>query len=175
MEQGKIRVFIGIELSNEVRRKVQEIQSELKPLIRAKVSWAKPENIHITLKFLGEVNVNKIDSIKEELKKVSKMYSLFEMSFRGIGAFPNFRRPRVIWVGVDLGFEFLTQIAKAIEKAMKKFGFPSEGRNFTPHLTLGRIKAYTDSEEINPKFWKFDKPDIPIMQIDRFGKYIKKW
>jgi len=169
MAQEKIRTFIAIELSNEARKKIQEIQSELKSLIQSRISWPKPENIHLTLKFLGNVSPNKIDSIKEELKKISKMHSPFEISLAGVGAFPNFRRPQVIWLGVDRGSELVIQIAGAIEKAMKRLGFPPEGRNFIPHLTLGRVKQRVNLEEIEPKLRNYDNPDIPMVQVDRFG------
>ena len=169
MAQEEIRTFIAIELLDEVCKKITEIQSEIKPLIQARVSWPKLENIHLTLKFLGDVSLNKIDSIKEELKKTSNRHSPFEMSLGGISVFPNFRRPRVIWLGVNHSSKQVVQLANSIEKAMKRLGFPPERRSFTPHLTLGRIKQRVNLEDIEPKLEKYDKPNIPMIRVDRFG------
>lgn len=169
MAQDEIRTFIAIEISNEVSKKIQKIQSELKPLIKARVSWPKCENIHLTLKFLGDVSLDKIDSIKEELKKACKRLSPLEMSLGGIGTFPNFRRPRVIWLGVNRGSQELIQLAGSVENAMKKLGFSPERRKFTPHLTLGRIRqGGINLEDIEPKLAKYNKPDIPIIKVEKF-------
>lgn len=169
MAQDEIRTFIAIELSDKVCKKIQGIQSELKPLIKARVSWSKLENIHLTLKFLGDVSLDKVDSVKEELQKVSRKHSPFKMSIGGIGTFPNFRRPRVIWIGVNRGSKQVIQLAESVEKAMTKLGFSEERHSFTPHLTLGRIKQRVNLEDIETKLEKYDKPNIPIVQVDRLG------
>lgn len=166
----EIRTFIAIELSDEIRQKIKEIQSEIRPLIQSRISWSKPENIHLTLKFLGDVSLDKIESIKESLKKIGRIHSPLEMSFGGIGTFPNFRRPRVIWLGIDRGAEQVIKIVSSIEMAMKKLGFQPERREFTPHLTLGRIKQRgVNLEKIKPELKKYDKPNIPIVQVDRLA------
>jgi len=164
----EIRAFIAIELKEETRKKLREIQSELRKLIRSKVSWPKPENIHLTLKFLGDVSIEQVSSIKEELKQINKSFSHFNMSLGGIGAFPNFRNPRVIWLGITTGNEEVIQIATQIDKTTNKLGFPLEKREFTPHLTLGRIKQRVNLENIEPKFTKYDKLDMDI-PVDRFA------
>lgn len=166
----EIRTFIAIELSDEIHQKIKEIQSEIRSSIQSRISWSKPENIHLTLKFLGDVSLDKIESIKKNLKKVGRMHSPFEMSFGGIGTFPNFRRPRVIWLGVDRGAEQVIKIVSSIEMAMKKLGFQPERRKFTPHLTLGRVKQRgVNLKKIEPDLKKYDKPNIPIVQVDRLA------
>lgn len=138
-----IRAFIAIELPEEIQNRLQQLQDELRPSM-PDVRWIKYGNIHLTLKFLGDMQVSRIQAISEALRNISSQFSPFEMSLAGIGAFPNSRKPRIVWVGVEAGAEQLVEIAKSIEAAMKKLGFPREERPFRSHLTVGRIRNLTN-------------------------------
>jgi len=133
-----IRTFIAIELPENIHNKLQKLQDDLRASM-PDVRWTKPTNIHLTLKFLGDVEASRIDRIGEILKGIARNYSPFEMNLAGIGAFPNSRKPSIIWTGVEKGAGQLIEIAKNIESAMEKIGFPKEKRPFKPHLTVGRI------------------------------------
>ena len=104
------------------------------------VRWIKHGNIHLTLKFLGDVSVSRIDAIGKALEDITCQFPPFAVRLAGIGAFPNSRKPRIIWVGMEKGAEELVQMARQIEGSMKRLGFPREKRPFRPHLTVGRIR-----------------------------------
>jgi len=105
------------------------------------VNWVKPENIHLTLKFLGEVDEDRIPSIKGVVREgLQGERSLF-LSLDGLGVFPNPRAPRVIWVGIEGEGERLKRLQEKLESAMEEEGFPREARSFSPHVTLGRVRS----------------------------------
>ena len=135
-----MRAFIAIELPQDIRKGLREIQEELKKT-DADVKWVKPENVHLTLKFLGNVADEKIKKIKSLLEEISSGYSKFEASVFKIGAFPKLEYPRVIWVGIDKGCNLLEEIAVRIEDECEHIGFAKEKRAFSAHLTLGRVRT----------------------------------
>lgn len=134
-----IRTFISVELPQEIHHSLKRTQDLLRESM-PDVRWTKSSNIHLTLKFLGDVEVSRTDSINEALTDIAGRFPPFTMTLTGIGAFPNSRNPRIIWVGLENGADELIGIAKQIEGAMKKLGFPREKRPFRPHLTVGRIR-----------------------------------
>lgn len=138
-----MRLFIAIDLPEVLIKKIKILQDEIKRGCRARVSWSIPENIHLTLKFLGEVQEGKIDDIKEKIEDAGKGVGPFLLSVNGIGYFPNPHRPRVIWVGIKTYDNMLNTLYERLESGLKELGFEKEDRRFHPHLTLGRIKEIT--------------------------------
>jgi 2'-5' RNA ligase len=134
-----LRSFIAIELPESTVNLLVKLQQEFKKC-GADVRWIKPGSVHLTLKFLGNINENNVDEIVELLRRVSKKYEAFNLTLSGIGVFPNNRSPRVLWVGIDIN-DSLTRLQNDIEKEISLFGFEKEKRKFTPHLTLGRFKS----------------------------------
>lgn len=164
---SKIRAFIAIEIPGEIRTKISELQSSLKRL-GGRISWTKPKNIHLTLKFLGDTDESLIDEIAEELKKMAASFSQFQIHVNGIGAFPNFKRPRVIWVGTNSENENLSKIAFEIENRMEKLDFKKETRKFSGHLTLGRIKDPTGIQPIIDRLQQnkdFHAGSFPVKEL----------
>lgn len=136
-----LRTFIAIVLPESVIRQLAQVQRQLERQAPPEsVRWVKPEGVHLTLKFLGDTPVDKLDAIRAALGEVASRASPCAFTVGGLGCFPNARRPRVIWVGVQPMGEELASLHQAVERAMKPLGFPPEGRNFTPHLTLGRVR-----------------------------------
>jgi 2'-5' RNA ligase len=136
-----IRAFIAIDLPEEVSVAIGEAQARLKRAhVGVKISWTKVENIHITLQFLGYVEEPAVEKIKTTLQSVSVNHAPFELSIRGAGAFPNENRPRVLWVGCEDAQGKLKALAGAVQAAMGPLGFEPEHREFSAHLTLGRVK-----------------------------------
>ncbi len=136
-----IRTFIAIVLPEAVIRQLGQVQRQLERQAPPKsVRWVKPEGIHLTLKFLGDTPVGKLDAIRAALTAVASQTSPCAFTVGGLGCFPSARRPRVIWVGVQPTGEELASLQRAVERAVKPLGFPPEGRDFTPHLTLGRVR-----------------------------------
>ena len=130
-----MRAFIAVEISSsEILKKIQTFQDELE--IKAKP--ARIDQIHFTLQFLGEIGEEECEQVKNVLKKIE--FSQFELSLKGVGAFPNFRNPRVIWIGCDKsGAEKLSKITKEIGEKLTSLGFEND-KKFKPHLTIFRIK-----------------------------------
>jgi 2'-5' RNA ligase len=137
MEQ--LRTFIAIEFPADIKQELSHLQQELaSPDLNAK--WVSRENIHLTLKFLGSVPSNKIGEIGRALRECLQDEETFSFVLSGLGAFPSVSRPKVVWVGIEEGKERLRRIARKIEAALEKLGFPKEKRGFSAHVTLSRIK-----------------------------------
>ena len=136
-----IRAFIAIELSDDVRAAIGEVQERLKRAhLGVNISWVKTGNIHLTLQFLGYVPEEKIAGISVSLGQVCASNAAFDVPVSGVGAFPDANRPRVLWVGCRDADVRLKTLARAAQEAMQGFGFEPEHREFAAHLTLGRIK-----------------------------------
>lgn len=137
---NKIRTFIAIEIPDGIRSKLVELQNELKSL-GGRVSWVKVENIHLTLKFLGDTETTLIDQIASQLQRSVETIAPFRVDVAGVGVFPNAKHPRVIWVGASSQPDVqLKLLAARIDAETARFGFQKENRPFSGHLTLGRVK-----------------------------------
>jgi RNA 2',3'-cyclic 3'-phosphodiesterase len=141
-----IRAFIAIELPETLRRELDSITHKLQEQCaaaggegaRKAVRWVPASNIHLTLKFLGEVSTANVQALARMLKTEATRHIPFDIEIAGLGAFPNVRRPRVIWVGSEAPPN-LAALQRAIEAETRALGYPTEERPFSPHLTLGRI------------------------------------
>jgi 2'-5' RNA ligase len=134
-----VRTFVAVETSGAVRHKAAEL-IDILAASGAKVSWAKPHNLHLTLKFLDEVRWNEIADVTRAVQQAAQSAQPFELEIRGAGAFPSPGRPRTLWLGTAVGSEPLAALHAALEKALKPLGFPKEHRRFAAHLTLGRVR-----------------------------------
>jgi len=134
-----MRIFISVELPDEIKNKIAKLIDKLKKT-DAKVKWVKPENLHITLKFLGWVDDSKIDEIINLTTKAAAQTKSFKAKFVSIGSFPEGRKPRVVWVGTAEGGDELCSIAQALEETFGKAGYKTETRAFKSHITIGRVK-----------------------------------
>ncbi len=141
-----IRSFLAFELPPEIREKIGEVSIELQKLTLP-VRWVKVTNIHLTIIFLGYVDEDKIDDIKEKVNLVVKRFSIFKTRLNGIGVFPNWRKPRVIWIGLGEEIERLSNLREELQTELKVLGFKPEKRPFAPHLTIGRFKGLLDRDE----------------------------
>jgi 2'-5' RNA ligase len=136
-----IRAFIAIELDEDILRRIESLQERIKAdLPPGLIRWVRPEGIHLTLKFLGVAEADRIEAVSEALQDACLPTTPFTLSIGGLGVFPNPRRPRVLWLGVDEPSGTLPRLQAAIERAISPLGFPTERRRFIPHLTLGRVK-----------------------------------
>ena len=145
MEQ--IRSFIAIELPREIKLAIASLQDKLKASGGAPVRWVDPDNIHLTLKFLGDIDTGITGRIAAALEEAARGTHPFKVEVSGLGVFPNPRRVQVIWVGLTGELEKLGQLQKRIEDGLVPLGFPAEGRAFTPHLTLARVRDYAGPDE----------------------------
>lgn len=133
-----MRLFVAAELDADVRRRLEDIQRSLRA-VPLQVRWVKPEGIHLTLKFLGEVGSGRLDPIRDALAGALARVGAFTLSAEGVGTFPPRGLPRVIWVGLQGDLPAAERLQAAIDAALATCGFPPESRPFRPHLTLGRV------------------------------------
>ena len=142
-----MRCFVAISLPEELKASISGIQERLKTA-GADVSWTRQEGMHLTLKFLGEVEEKMIPNIERALDMAVDGITTFTLSVSGMGIFPDMRRPRVVWIGLKEEGDNLIRLHKGVDEELKKTGFPSEDRRFTPHITLGRIRSNRNIEKL---------------------------
>lgn len=166
-----MRTFVAIKIPKEIKDKLTKLENDLRNGVfrEAFIKWVKPENIHLTLKFIGEIDERKLENIKTGLKKVMREYSPFRLSFAGVGGFPNLRRPRVIWVGVKEGKQTVISLATKIEDELARYKIEKEKREKSPHITIGRVKrpVVLDSkivEELEFKAQSFKVTEIFLIK-----------
>ena len=135
-----MRTFIAIPLSDECRMMLDQLQQSMRGY-RADVRWVPVPSIHLTLKFLGEVEPEIIPKLTESLETETRPQHGFALRLRGLGCFPNQKSPRVVWCGIDGDTGSLSQLQQQVETACNSLGFPPETRAFHPHLTLGRVNG----------------------------------
>ncbi len=141
MEQKKIRTFVAIDLSSDINEGLKSLQNKLINECPGKIAWVKPENIHLTLKFLGEIEEDRWKQIFLSLKEVASRYLPFNVFVKGLGCFPRIESPRVVWAGIACEGDELISIQKDVDKCLNEFDFPEDKRKYHAHLTLGRIKV----------------------------------
>lgn len=145
MEQ--IRSFIAIELPDELKQELSQLQAKLKAGKQPGVKWADPYGIHLTLKFLGNISIDKTGEITRVIEESTQGISPFHLEVKQLGVFPNLRRVQVVWVGVSGEVDKLGQLQQRIESGLARLGFTPESHPFTPHLTLARLRDQTSSDE----------------------------
>ena len=141
-----IRCFVAVELDAPLRRALADVQRRTRGRIEkalgpdSRVQWVRPESVHVTLKFLGDVEESRIPDLEAALRRMAAAHSVGTVEVAGLGVFPDARNPRVLWVGLREGSALIARLAEAVDRAMSEVGFPPESRPFSPHLTLARIK-----------------------------------
>ena len=145
--ENMVRSFISIPVPKAgievLERAVKRLDSE----IGGQVRWVRPRGIHVTLKFMGDIPASTVERVLEALPEVAAAFRPFEISVSGLGVFPNSRRPRVLWAGLDGDLATLLALQIAVDQAVEKLGLPKEERPFSPHLTLGRVRRDTNDEQ----------------------------
>jgi len=145
MEQ--IRSFIAIELPDELKLGLTQLEARLKLDKQPWVKWVNPYSIHLTLKFLGNIAVDRTGEITRAIEAAVQGISPFHLEVKELGVFPNLRRVQVAWVGISGDVDKLSQLQKRIETTLTPLGFAPESRAFTPHLTLARLRDQTSLDE----------------------------
>lgn len=153
-----MRLFVGINLPNEIKQTLLEFQTELRQL-GVKGSWKSQENFHITLEFLGELDQNIIPKLTETLSKVARNHKPFKLNIGGLGAFPSMIRPHTLWTGVTGSINELNRLKNEIHIKLAENGFVLEDRKFKPHITLASRP-------------KLDDIDIIVVQAKKLGEFM---
>jgi 2'-5' RNA ligase len=147
MKENPVRSFIAIPLPASAQETLAQWMQQLKQRQKSGVRWVNANNLHLTLKFLGDVLPSQMPAIQAEIETVAAEFTGFVFDLKDIGAFPGLYKPRVIWAGIQAP-PALKEMQKALEKRLKPLGFPPEERPFSPHLTLGRVNRQASETEI---------------------------
>jgi len=135
-----IRSFIAIPLTDDIRRQAARLIERLSES-EDRIKWVAADNLHLTLKFLGDVDNTQVPDVCQVIRDVCQDYEPFDLAFEGVGAFPSLQRARILYAGVEDPSDSLRPIVAALEKRLAELGFKPEPRDYTPHLTLGRTRA----------------------------------
>jgi 2'-5' RNA ligase len=135
------RLFVAIRVPEEVKATIEKTQAKLRWVLpNQSVRWTNPDQLHLTLKFLGSVEAQRVIALTEALRAACQGFAPLELSAAGMGCFPNLHRPRVVWVGVTDAAEKLALVQRAIETATRDYTEKAANERFTGHITLGRIQ-----------------------------------
>lgn len=161
-----IRTFICIDLPEQVKSQIAELQAELKKASRGSISWVKPANIHLTLRFLGDVAAERQAELRACVERIAAQYAPFPLAVGSTGVFPNTRNPRVFWVGVKGSTEQLLPLQKGLETELRAAGFGKEDKPFSPHITIGRARQ-GGAREVSEALDRTSFPDtaLPVEEI----------
>jgi len=136
----RIRSFIAIELPPQIRAELRSLEGKLKAGQHPFVKWVDPGGIHLTLKFLGGIPATIVPEIVEAMTRTAEQVSPFALQLGGLGVFPNWQQPQVVWVGMGGEIDKLAGLHRDLETALSSLGFAPESRSFRAHLTLGRLR-----------------------------------
>ncbi|KJR40140.1 2',5' RNA ligase [Candidatus Magnetoovum chiemensis] len=159
-----MRAFIAINLTSALREKIGAVIDDFKRS-GADVKWVKPENIHLTLKFLGDADEPIVNAVSGALMSVSQSASAFTLDVKEIGCFPNLRNPRVIWVGLK-GDEKLALLQSNIEDALEKCEIAKDTRKFSAHITIGRVRSLDGYKRLKPMLAEHENDTIGTLNVN---------
>jgi 2'-5' RNA ligase len=171
-----IRTFIAVESSGSVASRAASVIERLRAA-QGKVTWVKPENMHWTLRFLGDVDLNRTADICQAVSEAVAAVEPFELEVLGVGAFPHTRRPRAIWLGAGEGKPQMAELASTIETQLSHVGFRPEKRVFTPHLTIGRVRGSQNIEalgELIDSKADFSAGTVFVDEVVVFSSYLER-
>ena len=155
-----------MDLPEETREEIGRFQSKLKKS-GADVNWVKTDRMHLTLKFLGDTEENRLPTLIEALNRIAQGHPCFAFSLDGVGAFPKMEHPRILWIGIQEGREALVSWAQKIEEGCGELGFPAEERPFSAHLTVGRIRSAKNLPDLVEKLQTAQFRSSHPIPIDR--------
>ena len=165
------RTFCAIELSNEVRERLAEHAQQLRQKNpEASASWSRPENVHLTLKFFGNVPTQDLSKISAAASRAAKEFSLFQIRIGGTGVFPRRSRPQVLWIGVEDASGHLSDLQQRLEEEFAIEGFPKDDRGYRPHLTIARLRKPEDARQLAEAHiqTKFSFIEVPVNEFVLF-------
>ncbi|HUT73823.1 MAG TPA: RNA 2',3'-cyclic phosphodiesterase [Armatimonadota bacterium] len=161
-----MRAFIAVNMGDDLRRALAQAQERLRAS-GADVKWVRPEGIHLTLKFLGEVDDDRVPAIAEAVAAAVTPRARFRLRVEGIGGFPSPTAPRVIWAGVKDGARELGELARRVEDALEPLGFAREQREFSAHVTLGRCRSPRGRPELAARMREQIERQLGEMEVAR--------
>ena len=164
---SSVRAFLAIPLPRQLQESIRVIQTELQASI-AEARWTRPENLHLTLHFFGEIDQETLEKLKVSVLSVKGCQRPFQVEVKGLGAFPNPYRPRVIWLGLKPRGQ-LEQLHRAIEPCLSQAGLTTDSRPYSPHLTIGRLLG--GKLDLTELFSSMQQKTIESLTVDRLILY----
>jgi len=168
-----MRCFIAIDITKEIRAKLADLQKTLAGSVEVRkgdVKWVNPEGIHLTIKFLGEVSDNEIAGVCHVVKDVARRHTVFDLAIGQVGSFGG-RSPRVLWVGAGLDSAELLDLQQDLEEQLDQAGWPKEGRKFSGHLTLCRIRNVKAGEKLGTAAERYRDLDLGSIRANSISVY----
>jgi 2'-5' RNA ligase len=171
-----IRSFLAFDLPQEIRGQIGEIFRDVRQS-KLPARWVREENIHLTIVFLGSIEESAVEELKESVGQVVKQYTSFTASLSKLGIFPNWRKPRVLWIGLEGNIAGLSRLRDELQEALAVFGIRQETRPFRAHLTLGRFKNRLDDaaelREILERYQDIPSAPCPLDELVLFKSDLK--
>jgi 2'-5' RNA ligase len=166
----RIRTFVAVDLSADVQRRAGQLIQRLGHDAEG-CKWVDPQNLHLTLAFLGEVDETEIPAVCRSVAAAAGSFRSVEIEARGIGAFPDARRPHTIWMGIGAGRDELIDLQDQVARVLERLGFPRERRRFQPHVTLGRQRRGLASAALVEKLAQWQDIELGTCLIDEVVTY----
>ena len=168
-----LRAFIAVEIPAELRQRVGQTTASLREEIGALVRWVPPENMHLTLKFLGDVAPSNVEMLSQMLRAEAGLLPCFDIHVGGLGSFPSLKRPRVLYVGIRAPAS-LEALQRGVESGARRLGYETEERGFSPHLTIGRLRQNatgTDQQTIRRALERTTIDSLGTARVDSVHLY----
>lgn len=163
-----VRTFIALKLDDSLHESIRKVIEKL-ACSKAGVKWVVPQNVHLTLKFLGNVEEGRLPEIYAACQRAASGSKSMELEIRKLGCFPNSRRPRVVWLGIEKDSEALRHLQKKVERELEFIGFPRENRKFRAHLTIGRVKGQQGVSKLSQLIEEENNIFVGSMRADNFS------
>lgn len=160
----EIRAFLAIDLDNDLKPKINKIMKEFKT-IDTKIKYVELLNLHLTLKFFGEIDTDGLELLQEKIANVVSQFKPFNIKIKGCGAFPNNNHIKVIWVGIE-GDEIIKKLHDQLDEEFVKIGFDKDKR-FSTHLTIGRMKSAKNKNQVKSTIEEFSDIEIGEMEVNK--------
>jgi RNA 2',3'-cyclic 3'-phosphodiesterase len=160
-----VRTFVAVEISPEVRSRAAQLIARFSPT-SAKVKWVDPHNLHMTLKFLGEVDLREAPQVCAAVGEATADLPPFSIRVAGAGAFPDLHHPRTVWLGVTEGADEMVALHERLEASLATLGFRREQRRFRPHLTIGRVRGLPGAADLEQLIARYQDFDAGLADVD---------